>query len=165
MKIVIVNGTGFNKKTPFEIMVQQTAATYNKKVIILSTTDYVKSLAQSIGWIGERTEKDLLFLKNFKNALAQWNDSPYQTIKSTIDHFIESTDIDLIFVDSRELDEIKRLAKEYKALTIFVQDDSTTSIDNNIQDYSYDILIDTSRGLEELQQEATIFVKTFLLEK
>jgi len=34
--------------------------------------------------------------------------------------------------------------------------------DDNVLNYQYDITIDNSRGLDELMQEATIFVETFL---
>lgn len=35
--------------------------------------------------------------------------------------------------------------------------------DDNVLNYQYDITIDNSRGLDELKQEAEIFVETFLL--
>jgi hypothetical protein len=34
--------------------------------------------------------------------------------------------------------------------------------DDNVEQYQYDIVIDNSRGLDELLQEATIFVETFI---
>ena len=37
--------------------------------------------------------------------------------------------------------------------------------DDNVDNYQYDIVIDNNRGLDELMQEATIFVETFIMEE
>lgn len=165
MQIVIVNGRGCVGKTSFEIMAQNIAAKQNKKVEMISTIDYVKEKAKNFGWDGGKTPKDRRFLSDLKDALTRWKDLPYQIICQQIDIYKEKR-IDLLFIDCREPEEIQRFVNDYGALTLLVQRGELVIIgnhaDDNVMNYQYDITIDNSRGLDELRQEAEIFVETFL---
>lgn len=148
-------------------MVQKIAAARNKKVEILSTINYVKEIAKTIGWDGGKTIEDRKFLSDLKDALTEWKDLPYQKIKEQIED-CRNRNIDFIFIDCREPAEIQRFVNDYQALTVLVQRGEIIFIgnhaDDNVLNYQYDITIDNSRGLDELMQEATIFEETFVEE-
>lgn len=166
MKIFIVNGTGGSGKTTVEKMIQNIAEQNNKKILITSTIDFVKSIAAKIGWDGSKEPKDRRFLSDLKDAMTRWNDVPYQRIKEQIID-CKKEDYEAIFIDCREPEEIKRFVNEYNATTIIVQRGPVVLLgnhaDDNVRNYQYDITIDNSRGLAELEEEARIFVETFLL--
>lgn len=164
-KIVIVNGQGSVGKTAFEQMVKDIAAKHDKKVVITSTINIVKEFATMMGWDGGKTSKDRKFLSDLKDALTQWKDIPYREIGYNINQLTQDG-TDLIFIDCREPKEIQRFVDDYNAMTLLVQRGEMVIIgnhaDDNVLNYQYDITIDNSRGLEELKQEAEIFVETFL---
>ena len=165
MRIVVVNGRGCSGKTSFERLVQRMAAERGKQVEIRSTIDYVKDGAKALGWDGGKTPEDRRFLSDLKDALTRWKDLPYKVIGDWIDCY-EKKNVDLLFIDCREPEEIKRFVNDYNAMTLLVQRGEVVIMgnhaDDNVMNYQYDITIDNSRGLEELKQEAEIFVETFL---
>lgn len=167
-KIVIVNGRGASGKTTWETMVQKIAEARGKRVEIISTIAYVKEKAKEFGWDGGKSPEDRRFLSDLKDALTRWRDVPYQIVKQWIEHF--DGEANLIFIDCREPEEIKRFVDDYGAFTVLVQRGEIFPLmgnhaDDNVLNYQYDITIDNSRGLDELMQEATIFVETFLEEE
>lgn len=168
MQIVIVNGRGTSGKTTFETMVQKIADSRDKKVCIVSTIEYVKTVAKIIGWNGEKDIKSRRFLSDLKDALTRWNDKPYKFIEEKIKD-AESENYDMIFIDCREPEEIQRFVNDYGALTVLVQRGEVSLFgnhaDDNVLNYQYDVTIDNSRGLDELMQEAAIFEETFLEEE
>lgn len=166
MKIFIVNGTGGSGKTTFEKMVENIAKQNNYNVKIISTIDYVKQIAKTLGWDGGKALNDRRFLSDLKDALTRWKDIPYQKIKETLEAFRLEQEVDAVFVDCREPEEIKRFVNDYNAITILVQRGSAiiygNHADDNVNNYQYDIVIDNSRGLDELNQEAQLFVDTWI---
>lgn len=168
MKIAIVNGRGASGKTTFETMVQKIAAARGKKVKVISTITYVKEIAKLFGWDGGKTPEDRRFLSDLKDALTRWKDLPYQKVKEAIKIY-QGNDVDLLFIDCREPEEIARFVNDYGALTILVQRGEFELLgnhaDDNVMNYQYDVVIDNNRGLDELMQEATIFEETFVEEE
>lgn len=166
MKIVVVNGRGASGKTTFETMVQKIAEARSLKVEIISTINYVKKVAKSIGWDGSKTPADRRFLSDLKDTLTRWKDLPYKMICEEINYFDGEGMTDIVFVDCREPEEIARFVEDFQALTVLVQRGEVVLLgnhaDDNVENYQYDIVIDNSRGLDELLQEATIFVETFV---
>ena len=167
MKIAIVNGRGASGKTTFETMVQKISATRGRKVEVVSTIKYVKEKAKEFGWDGGKTLEDRRFLSDLKDALTRWKDIPYQVVGQWIDYY-KDQNVDLLFIDCREPEEIARFVEDYGALTILVQRGEFTLLgnhaDDNVLNYQYDVVIDNNRGLDELMQEATIFEETFVEE-
>jgi len=99
-----------------------------------------------------------------KDALTRWKDIPYQACKASLE--LMEKEVDIVFVDCREPEEIERFVEDYNALTVLVQRGEVVLLgnhaDDNVENYQYDVVIDNSRGLDELMQEATIFVETFV---
>ena len=166
MKIFIVNGAGGSGKTTFERMVENISEQEGYDIRVLSTIDYVKQIAKTLDWDGGKTLNDRRFLSDLKDALTRWKDVPYQKIKETLEAFDFIQRIDAVFIDCREPEEIARFVKDYNAITILVQRGESVTFgnhaDDNVKNYQYDITIDNSRGLDELNQEAQIFVETWL---
>lgn len=165
MKIFIVNGTGGSGKTTFEKMVETIAEQEGYDVRIISTIDYVKQIAKTLGWDGGKALSDRRFLSDLKDALTRWKDIPYKKIQESLTLFF-CAKIDAVFIDCREPEEIARFVKDYNAITILVQRGEPITFgnhaDDNVRNYQYDITIDNSRGLDELNQEAKLFVETWL---
>lgn len=166
MRIFIVNGTGGSGKTTFEKMVENIAKQNNYNIKIISTIDYIKQIAKTLGWDGGKALNDRRFLSDLKDALTRWKDIPYQKIKENLEDFMLEQEVDAVFVDCREPEEIKRFVNDYNAITILVQRGSAiiygNHADDNVNNYQYDIVIDNSRGLDELNQEAQLFVETWI---
>ena len=164
MKIFIVNGRGGAGKTSFEKMVVEIAAAHNQKIAVLSTIDYVKDVAKSIGWDGTKTLENRRMLSDLKDLLARWNGSPHQSVCNKIKEF---NDVDAVFIDSREPEDIQRFIEEYHATTVLVQRGKEiitygNHADDRVDDFDYDICVDNSRGLNELFAEAQIFYECFI---
>lgn len=166
INIFIVNGMGSSGKTTFEKMVKDIATSHNEKVEILSTIDYVKEIAKTFGWRGEKELKDRKMLSDLKDLLTEWNDIPHKKVQEKIKEY-EKNNIKAVFIDSREPEDIKRFVEEYNALTILVKRSTINLVygnhaDDGVNNYEYDIVIDNSRGLLELFNEASIFYETFM---
>lgn len=165
MRIFIVNGAGGSGKTTFERMVAIIAKEKRHTVCIDSTINYVKSIAKTLGWDGGKTTNDRRFLSDLKDALTRWKDIPYTKIRESIET-ARLNGVNAIFIDCREPEEIKRFVNDYDAITILVQRGEVITFgnhaDDNVRNYQYDIVIDNSRGLDELKQEAVVFVETWL---
>lgn len=161
-----MNGCGCSGKTTFEKMIQEIAAEKGDKIEILSTIDYVKDIARTFGWNGEKQQKDRKMLSDLKDILTEWNDLPHKIICEKIEK-CKKNNIKAIFIDSREPEDIQRFVDEYHALTVLIKRSSIEMIygnhaDDNVDDYEYDCIIDNSRGLLELFSEANIFYETFI---
>lgn len=161
-----MNGCGAAGKTTFEKMVKEIANAQGDKIEILSTIDYVKDVARSFGWNGEKDIKDRKMLSDLKDLLTQWNDSPHKAVQKRIEQ-CKNNNVKAVFIDSREPEDIKRFVEEYQALTILVKRSTIKMVygnhaDDCVEDYEYDAVIDNSRGLLELFDEANIFYETFV---
>lgn len=161
-----MNGCGCSGKTTFEKMIQEIAAEEGDKIEILSTIDYVKDIARTFGWNGEKQQKDRKMLSDLKDILTEWNDLPHKIICEKIEKCRENN-IKAIFIDSREPEDIQRFVDEYNAFTVLIKRSSIEMIygnhaDDNVDDYEYDCIIDNSRGLLELFCEANLFYETFI---
>lgn len=169
MKIFIVNGKSASGKSTIEKMICNIAKENNEKIKILSTIDYVKDIAKTFGWNGEKEKKDRKMLSDLKDLLTEWNDIPHKVINRNI----EKAQLDgytAVFIDSREPADIKRFVEEYNAITILIERWEKDFIvgnhaDDNVYDYNYDCYINNTRGLEELRQEAQIFYDCFIKEE
>lgn len=168
INIFIMNGCGAAGKTTFEKMIQEIANAKGDKIEILSTIDYVKDIAKTFGWNGEKNIKDRKMLSDLKDLLTEWNDIPHKIVCEKIKKCQEAG-VRAIFIDSREPEDIKRFVDEYQALTVLIKRSNIAMVygnhaDDNVNDYEYDCVIDNSRGLLELFDEANIFYETFIKE-
>lgn len=167
-KIFVVNGAGGVGKTTFENIVQDVIYDNNMRaeVAIFSIIDYIKQIALEICWDGNKDLRGRKFLSQLKDSLAEYDDIPYKKLKEKIDNMPNNA---IIFVDSREQEDIKRLVNDYKAKTVLVMNSLRDSIiygnhaDDNVNNYNYDIYIDNCGTLNELREKAFNFYNNYII--
>ena len=85
-QIFIINGSGGVGKDTFVSLVSNNIATMN-----FSSVDKVKEIARDIGWLGEKTEKDRKFLSDLKLLCTDYNDMPFNSMRSKVAEFLNNT--------------------------------------------------------------------------
>lgn len=158
-QIFIINGSGGVGKDTF-----CDKCGHYTDVKVVSSIDLVKHFATEMGWNGQKTPRDRRFLSDLKDLLTAYNDLPFKDIKQKVNEFKQDTDNMFLFIHIREPEEIERAKKEFGAHTVLVVNDNVLGIysnhaDGRVLEYDYDVVIDNSGTLEELEQEAKRFVE------
>lgn len=157
----IINGSGFSGKDTFVALVSKYIPTMN-----FSSVDKVKEVARMIGWDGGKTEKDRKLLSDLKLLCTEYNNMPFESMKNRVEKFLKSDYYEFIFLHIREPEEIDKAKEAFNAKTILVKRDSVLHItsnmaDANVYNYDYDIVIDNSGTLDELDSKALALVLEF----
>lgn len=160
--IFVINGSGGVGKDTFVNIVAKYAPTLN-----YSSVDKVKDVAKLIGWDGGKTEKDRKFLSDLKVLASDYNDMPYESIKSKIQSFLDDSINNFLFIHIREPREIQRVVENFGALSILVTRPQVKHItsnmaDENVYKYEYDIIVDNSGDFNQLNEAAKKFVEKYL---
>lgn len=169
LKIVIVNGAPGSGKTSFENFCQDIMGDYCQ---IRSTIDLVKEIASIYAqWDGKKDLKSRKFLSDLKDLLSQFNDIPFKDIvrfrdvwEDELDMYNVKCEPHILFVDSREPEEIMRFKRELGAITVLIRrtdaEMSKTSnhADANVLNCEYDYEIDNNGSLDELREKAMEFL-------
>lgn len=173
MKIIIVNGMPESGKTTFEQICTQFCEEFGIDIEILSTITPIKILAEKIGWDGRKTPKDRKFLSDLKDLCTNYSDYSINWIKSEINKFPnypkEKNKI-IIFIDTREPEEIERLKSEWNAKTLLIRRSSVENnkqsnhADANVLEYDYDYAIYNNGTIDKLQKIAKNFMIRILSE-
>lgn len=171
MKIVIINGAPRSGKDTFVGFCLDELKEYGHA---FSTVDFVKDVAKYCGWNGEKTLKDRKFLSDLKDLLTEWNDVPYQMIRSEIAKIYliaEQYGVDhnkfVIFIHCREPEEIQRFVDEYNAVTVLLRrpdvegNEQSNHADMKVFEYNYDYEIINDKGFDELRDAAKAFLYYF----
>lgn len=158
-QIFIINGSGGVGKDTF-----CDKCGHYTDVKVVSSIDLVKHFATEMGWNGQKTPRDRRFLSDLKDLLTAYNDLPFKDIKQKVNEFKQDTDNMFLFIHIREPEEIERAKKEFGAHTVLVINDNVLGIysnhaDGRVLEYDYDVVIDNSGTLEQLEQEAKRFVE------
>ena len=162
-KTYIVNGRPESGKTTFELFCKEILEDRNYKVGIISTIDPIKKIALTLGWNGVKDAKGRKFLSDLKDALEDYCDFSYNYVKD----IVESSEYDVIFVDSREPPQVKRFCDTLRAQSIIVKrqclnnTEYSNHADIEVENYIYDIVIYNSTSLDELKTQAAMLVKHF----
>lgn len=157
-KVFIINGSGGVGKDTFCEYVGHYA-----KVKVISSIDLVKDYASKMGWNGSKTPRDRKFLSDLKDLLTKYNDYPFRDICQKVLWFKED-DNEFLFIHIREPEEIDRAKREFNAHTILMINDNVKGIYSNhadarVLEYNYDIVIDNSGTLKDLEIIAKDFVE------
>lgn len=157
-KVFIINGSGGVGKDTFCEYVGHYA-----KVKVISSIDLVKDYASKMGWNGSKTPRDRKFLSDLKDLLTKYNDYPFRDICQKVLWFKED-DNEFLFIHIREPEEIDRAKREFNAHTILMVNDNVKGIYSNhadarVLEYNYDIVIDNSGTLKDLDIIAKDFVE------
>ena len=167
MQVIIVNGPGGSGKDTLEGFVSDIIMQNNQKAEKVSMVTYVKQIAEKCGWDGGKNFADRKFLSDLKQALANWNDSPYEYVKLFIKQ-MEINQVDVVFVDAREAEDIDRLKKDFGAITVLIKREALPKAygniaDDNVYNYTYDYVVENNGTLDELKQSAETFYKDILM--
>lgn len=169
--VFIMNGYPGSGKTSFENFVAEELGPGAK---VLSTITPIKELAKQIGWDGTKTPKDRAFLSDLKDLLTKYNDYSFKYIvQEVIKHyqFCDNEDIPAnkrcVFIDCREPKEIKRLVDKFCGHSCIITrngapQDLSNHADSEVNNFEYDIEIDNSSTLENLQKLAKMFIQEYL---
>jgi len=168
IKIVVVNGRPGSGKTTFEECCRAIMGPFCQ---MRSTVDKVKSLAFRAGWDGKKTPEARKLLSDLKKLFVEFNDMPFNDIKSHIAYFQSDlerygveNDKALFLVDSREPEEIQRFKDELGAITVFVQraehenEVESNDSDANVDNFEYDYVIENDGTIADLHERAREFV-------
>jgi len=161
-KVIIINGGGGVGKDTFVKLCKE----QNDNVKSISTVDCVKEIAKKCEWDGSKSENDRRFLSDLKDALAKWNDIPFNKVIN----FIKSMDNKIIFIYCREPDEIERFCysiENAEVSTLLIINDNVTKINSNhadaeVENYNYDYIIYNNGTIDNLKDSAYIFLKSIL---
>lgn len=168
MKVIVVNGAPGSGKSTFEYYCHQ----IKEESMVCSMIDFVKRVASMCGWDETKSPENRKFLSDLKDLLANWNDVPYKKVTEQLQIYRSIEKITLgtleyfCFVDARESSDIKRLKKDFKAITVYIKRDEAEQnlkeqinhADLNIQDYDYDIVIENNGTKEDLKVAAVNFI-------
>lgn len=160
-KIFILNGMAGSGKDTFANMVSGIIPTRH-----ISIVDKPKFFAKHMGWDGSKEEKDRKFLCDLKHLMDEYNDFNYNYIRQQVELFNQDPELQFLFIDMRETNQIERAKKEFGAYTVFVKRDNVEKITSNFADaqtlnknYQYDIIVDNCTTLEHLMKLAQDFAK------
>ena len=158
-RIIIINGMGGSGKDTFVEFCAKYA-----KVMNVSSVDKVKEAAKIlVGWDETKNEKSRKLLVDLKRLSIEYNDYPTKYILQSSKEFL-TNDKDILFIHIREISEIEKIKKLLDAETLLLSNPrvkkiTSNSSDANVDNYNYDIHIENSGTLEELEQKAIEFIK------
>jgi len=169
--ILIFNGNPRSGKTQCQLFLKDLVSSqYGEDIFIVSTVDIIKKAAKILGWKSDefdKSEKARKFLSDLKMSSTEFCDHSYNYIKYSIEEFFQYSNAKILCIDSREIIEIERFKKDFKAKTIIVKNPNVLAITSNIADadanridYKYDFIINNNGTLDDLK----IKVKKFLIE-
>lgn len=152
---VIINGYPGSGKTTFAELCGKFGLVED-----LYTSTPAKKALYSLGWDGTKTPESRNLLADMMNLSYTWN-GPITYIG---DEFAKSA-ADIVFIHCREPENIRKLENElymWNPITLFinrpVHEAPTNENDANVEKYPYDLIIDNTGTLEELEEEAGKFV-------
>jgi len=160
--VIIINGSGGVGKTTLVEIVQQ-----NMSVANVSSITPAKKVAMQAGWDGEMNARGRAFLVDLHQALIKYDDLPYRYLLTQYAEF-KASDDKIMFVHIREPKQIERfktgiLRRGGECKTLLVTRGPKKSwgnmADDNVTEYSYDIIFDNNKPLEESGEEFFKMVK------
>lgn len=168
LRIVIVNGMPGSGKTTFENFCKEYLGAYCE---IISTIDVIKEMARFGGWNGEKDSKSRKLLSDLKDLWTNYNDLSFNTVKKFINtweqelkDFHVETKPHVLFVDSREPEEIARFKSELDAITVLIRrpevenKEQSNHADANVFNFKYDYYIFNEYTEEDLKEAAIDFL-------
>jgi RNase adaptor protein for sRNA GlmZ degradation len=160
-KVVIINGLSGCGKDTFVNFCKEFCNVDN-----LSVADNAKKAMQILGWNGEKTPKNRRLLE-YLVTFADINfDGNYKYIKENIEAINKRNLTDIIFIHSREPENIERFKKTFKAVSLLIErldyePVTKTYTDKRVYHHKYDYIINNI-NLEQLKEEAKKFVNNIL---
>lgn len=176
VKVVVVNGKPGCGKTTFQNLCRDLTLLkdhipgwqpeHDLWTACISSIDPVKEVAAKMGWDGTKTLKNRKLLSDLKRILTEWGDYPHKELLKSINYaaMVESQDW-LIFVDSREPEDIQWLKDTFNATTILIRrpgdedTETSNSSDADVFNYNYDLTISNDSDIIVLKELAKTFIE------
>lgn len=159
--IIVVNGKGGVGK---DSVCDALANFFTAKHI--SSITPVKELASLCGWSGEKTPEARKFLSDLKALLIGYNNLPLNYLMSEVKRFISDDNTDILFVDIRESDEIRKFIMNVKVehsiliKTLIVRSQRPELVgkygnhsDDHVENYIYDYTFENDGDLDLLEEK------------
>lgn len=156
-KIVIINGNGGVGKDSFCMLCNKYVQCKS-----ISTVDKVKEAYRLLGWNDEKTEQHRRALSDIKDIGTKNLDHPFTYINSEIKKFKYDNN-QILFIHSREPDEINRFVKEFGCITLLIKNPNVELITSNhadaeVENYNYDYVIVNNFNFKDFEHEAVLFL-------
>ena len=167
MMVFIINGRGGVGKDTFVEYFTEFAG--EKYVLNISTVDYVKEVARSIGWNGSKDNLSRKFLSDLKDMMTYWADKPFRDVTKKTDCFYDALaaygveNLGFVFIHCREPREIQRLKNniKYSTYTLLIRRPGDKNLgnhaDDEVENYDYDFVIENNSSLSALKSKAEEF--------
>lgn len=160
MKIIVINGQGGAGKDTFVEKCQEV----NPNVVNLSMVGAIRFMVKELGWDGVKDERGRRFLSDIKDALARYNDQPFQLVLKQVRMVTEQKPNTIFFIHAREPEDIDRWVKDHGAKTLLitrpdVKGDWDNHADANVYNYDYDYHYSNDDGIGRLTEDAEKFIK------
>ncbi len=171
LQIIVINGVAENGKDSF---VKYCDGFFPGMVFNHSTVSTVKEAAKLFGADEAvcKGEAERRLWSDMKDAYTRYCDGPFKEIVERIDILDRAygqTSNSLIFLHIREPGEIKKVKDKYpdRCVVILVSNENLEHVpenhaDQNVRNYNYDKLIQNNDSLDDLKNEARIFVEDIL---
>lgn len=156
-QIFILNGTAGAGKDSFANLLNEFYPTRH-----ISSITPVKAAAETLGWSGEKTPEYRKFLCEFKKFLNEQGNIIWDYLDKEVEDFRKDDKTQILLIDIREPDEIKKAVKRYNAKTILIYRNNSIKCfsnyaDNSVDNYTYDITIENTEPLEKFRKTVELF--------
>lgn len=161
--VIILNGKGDNGKGTFVKFCKK----YNYLTYNISTVDLMKE-ALSVMYVDvekrKTCDKTRKLISDLKNMMSKFNDCSKKYVQTQIERLNKTLSSYILFVDSREPEEIQWFVNNLGAKTMLIRGKNDNKIygnssDDNVENYNYDYYIENKGTLEELEEKARRFVE------
>lgn len=164
MNIYIINGFPQSGKDTFvRYCTRQFSSNSKEKIFSLSTVDPIKQMLFLYGWDNVKTPSIRKVISETKKLLVEEGIID-EYISKFIEDYAYKTD-GILFIFSREPEEIQRFKEKYGAKTIFIKRNNINFVnlsndsDKNVENFNYDFYIDNNGSYEDLNNQVKIFLK------
>ncbi len=162
--VLIVNGKPRAGKDTFALLLNK----YHK-VYKYSAIDKVKTIALDCGWKGGKNEKDRKFLADLKDLTTKYSDMSFRDLEDkVIAFYCDDIKEDILIIDIREPEDIKRAVEEFDAVSIFIKNDNVPAVtsneaDANVENFEYDYYITNNGTIADFEKSIRTFYYNVLM--
>jgi hypothetical protein len=173
LKIVVINGFPGSGKDSFVNLLLDSVTLAKCDILNLHTSDPAKEAAKLLGWKGEKSPEARDFLAELMEQSNLLFDTSFKYIKSKIEFrncLRGSLQNLVVFVHSREPENIKRYVDELGASTLLIKRKlteeeiclTTNRSDSCVLGYDYDKIVYNDGDLHDLHAKAKKYLEELL---